>query len=164
MSSLSFCRKTPLHTFIFIGCFLWTRLADLFLYNTLKMPLYCFLASIISVMSAIQLVVSVKKMCCFAAFRIFFVIMFLQFYYGMFRCACVYLCIKLLWIHQAWFFLSFTRFISFVCFGKFLAILPSELASGPFSLARTPVTHCSPSDCTLHFSCRQSPPPSACSL
>lgn len=71
-SSLSFCLKEPLkhlyfHRVFFSGC----RSLDwqIFSFSTLKMLLYCFLASIISVTSAIQLV-SVKRMYCLAAFCI----------------------------------------------------------------------------------------------
>ena len=63
------------------------KIGRFFLCNTLKMQLHCSLASIISAASAIQLVVSVKRKWCFAAFTILFVTMFLQFYYGTYRCA-----------------------------------------------------------------------------
>lgn len=59
--------KAPFHRVFFSGC----RSLDwqIFSFSTLKMLLYCFLASIISVTSAIQLV-SVKRMYCLAAFCI----------------------------------------------------------------------------------------------
>ena len=120
----------PSRTFVSVGCFLWRRSAD-FLCNTLKMPLHCFLAPIISAASAVQLPVSEKRMWCSAAFTVLFVTMVCSFTMVRIGVLCC-LCVKLLWIHQAWFFLSFTRFMSFVRSGKFLATLPSELASGPF--------------------------------